>query len=175
MKRDCVQRSHFDLLHHFYIQHHREVMAYAMFFTRNEDDATDTLQDTFCKALDSLKKGTEVDNPRAWLMKIARNSMLRRRDRSRLENASWQKLAEVTPLHSNFTPRVLDQVLAESISEFVNTECTKDEQEIFVLRHFHEMNLSDIAELTNQPLTNIHRVLAGITSRVESKFSSLLG
>lgn len=175
LKRDRVKRARFDLLHHFYADHHREVMAYAMFFTRNEDDAVDTLQDTFCLALESLADGTHVDNPRAWLIKIARNSMVRRQTRQQMERASWQKHAETNPLTGNFAPKVLNLVLAENITQYVTRECTTEEQEIFVLRHYHEMNLTDIAEVTGQPLTNIHRVLAAITGRVEERFSSLAG
>lgn len=176
LKRDRLVRSSFDLLHHFYGQHHREVMAYAMFFTRNnEDDAVDTLQETFCSALESLQKGAEVENPRAWLMRIARNSMLRRRERQVLETTSWQRYAEVTPLSENFTPKVLNGVLADNITEFICRQCTAEEQEIFALRHFHEMGLSDIAEVVDQPLSNVHRVLEAITHRVERRYCSLMG
>jgi RNA polymerase sigma factor (sigma-70 family) len=176
LKRNRIERSQFDLLHHFYGQHHREVMAYALFFTKNnEEDAVDTLQDTFCAALESLQKGAEVDNPRSWLLKIARNSMLRRRERQVLETTSWQKYAEVTPLSENFTPKVLNGVLAESITDFIIRECTADEQEIFALRHFHEMNLADISEVVGQPLSNVHRVLDALTERVEKRYSNLSG
>lgn len=175
LKRDRVKRARFDLLHHFYEEHRREVMAYALFFTRNEEDAVDALQETFCLAMESLEGGAEVENPRAWLIKIARNSMIRRQERQKMERTSWQKHAENTPLHGNFTPKVLNLVLAENITDFVSNECTAEEQEIFTLRHFHEMNLADIAEVTGQPLTNIHRVLGGITTRVEERFSSLAG
>lgn len=175
MKRDRVKRSCFDLLNHFYAEHHREVMAYAMFFTRNEDDAVDTLQDTFCMALESLETGVEVENPRAWLIKIARNSMVRRKERQNLEVKSWQKHAEIHPLQNNFTPKALNGMLADSIATYVANECTPSEQELFVLRHFHEMNLADIAEVTGQATTNVHRVLNGITDRVQSRFSSLTG
>jgi RNA polymerase sigma factor (sigma-70 family) len=175
IKRDRVKRSHFDLLNHFYSEHHREVMAYAMFFTRNEDDSVDTLQDTFCMALESLQNGVDVENPRAWLIKIARNSMIRRKDRKNLEAKLWQRHAEMHPLQNNFTPKVLNGMLAESISAYVANECTPSEQELFVLRHFHEMNLAEIAEVTGQATTNVHRVLNGITDRVQARFSSLTG
>lgn len=176
LKRNRVERAHFDLLHHFYGQHHREVMAYALFFAKNnKDDAVDTLQETFCSALESLQKGTEVDNPRSWLLKIARNSMLRRCERQVLETTSWQKYAEVTPLSENFTPKVLNDVLADSITDFIIRECTADEQEIFALRHFHEMNLADISDVVGQPLSNVHRVLDAITERVERRYSNPTG
>jgi RNA polymerase sigma factor (sigma-70 family) len=175
LKRNRVKRSRFDLLHHFYEMHRREVMAYAVFFTRNEEDAVDTLQETFCLAMESLETGVDVENPRAWLIRIARNSMLRRKERQLLEQKSWQKHAEVSPLHGNFTPTLLSSILADRISDYVATECTMAEQEIFVLRHYHEMNLSDIADVTGQALTNVHRILAAITDRVQTRFSGIAG
>lgn len=70
---------------------------------------------------------------------------------------------------------MLNGVLAESIIDYICAECTEAEQEIFILRHFHEMNLAEVAEVTSQPLTNIHRVLTKLTDRVQERFSSLTG
>lgn len=98
LRRDRVKRSQFDLAHHFYVEHRREVMAFAVFFYKNEDDAVDTLQETFCLAIESLQSGVQVENPRAWLIKIARNIMLRRKGRSAMEAKSWQKHTELNPI-----------------------------------------------------------------------------
>lgn len=175
LKRNRVKRARFDLLYHFYETHHREVMSYALFFTRDEEDAVDTLQDTFCMAMESLEAGVNVDNPRSWLIKIARNSMIRRKERRQLEQKCWQKHAEENPLTGNFTTRLLNGILADNISDYVASECTPGEQEVFVLRHYHEMNLADIAQVTGQALTNVHRILATVTDRVQTRFSGIAG
>src|SRR5262249_9546666 len=115
------------------------------------------------------QNGTDVQNPRSWLIKIARNSMIRRRERQQLERTSWQKHAEINHVDGNFTPQLLNHMLAERITTYVHKECTPEEQEIFILRHYHEMNLMDIAEVTGKALTSIHRVLESITNRVENR------
>jgi DNA-directed RNA polymerase specialized sigma24 family protein len=66
-------------------------------------------------------------------------------------------------------------VLADTIIRFIRGHCSESEQEIFILRHYHQMNLTDIAEATNQSLTNVHRVLAVLTQRVKERFSGLAG
>lgn len=127
-------------------------------------------------AQENLSENTEtIENPRAWLIRIARNVLLRRQERSRQEALLWQKKALNEEKSTNFTAGVLNGVLAESITEYIRQEFTPFMQEVFVLRHFHEMNLAEIAEVTELPLTSVHRLLTAITDRVQQRYESLAG
>lgn len=53
-----------------------------------------------------------------------------------------------------------------SINDYVERDTTALEYEIFVLRHFHELNLAEIASIVDQPLTNVHRILTGLTGKI---------
>lgn len=176
LPRDRASRQRFDELSTYYEAHRREVMAYALYFTRNDEDAHDALQETFCLALENLtRKEQEIENPRAWLLRIARNVLLRKQDRARQEALLWKKKAEDGFKNSNFSLQVLDGVLAQSITEYIRREFSEPMQEIFILRHYHEMNLAEIAEVTELPVTSIHRMLGNITADVQTRFFSHTG
>ncbi len=151
-------------------------MAYALYFTRNDEDAHDALQETFCLAMESLaRKEQKIENPRAWLLRITRNVLLRKQDRTRQEALLWKKKSEDGDKNSNFSMQVLDGVLAQSITAHIRREFSEAMQEIFILRHYHEMNLAEIAEVTELPVTSIHRMLGNITAEVQSRFFSATG
>lgn len=176
LKRDSAKREKFDNLSSYYNSHRREVMAYTLYFTRNEEDAYDALQETFCLALENInQRNTEIENPRAWLLRIARNVMLRKQERKRQEALLWQKKAENEPRQNHFSIQVLDKILADNITNHIRSEFTEIMQEIFVLRHYHEMNLTDIATVTELPITTVHRLLEKITDQVQERFSSASG
>lgn len=176
LQRDTIRRNHFDHLSEFYESHRRELLSYTLYFTRNEEDAVDTLQETFCLAMEDLcANNTQVENPRAWLIRIARNIMLRRQSRARQEALLWQRKTESESRPNNFTPEILNGLLMDQILNFVQDQYTQSMQEIFILRHMHEMNLAEIAEVTELPLTTVHRLLEKITNDVQQRFCSKSG
>lgn len=85
------------------------------------------------------------------------------------------KKAENEPRQNHFSIQVLDKILADNITNHIRSEFTEIMQEIFVLRHYHEMNLTDIATVTELPITTVHRLLEKITDQVQERFSSASG
>ena len=176
LPRDQNRRHAFELLSIFYESYQRDVMAYALYFTRHEEDALDAVQETFCLAMENLNQTNEkIDNPRAWLMRIARNTLLRRRERARQEALIWKIKANEDVRITNFTVSVLNGMLAENVTDFIRREFTPILQEIFILRHFHELNLAEIAEIIQIPTTSVHRMLASVTNQVQQKFAGIGG
>ena len=56
-------------------QHYKAVLQYTYFLVGKRELAEDLTQDTFVKALKSTKKIETVEGQRAWLYKIARNTV----------------------------------------------------------------------------------------------------
>ena len=86
--------------------------------------------------------------------------------------ASWTQLRVEAPDSKHFSGQVLSAVLLQSIDEYVARDTTAQEYEIFVLRHFHELNLSEIPTVVDQPLTNVHRILSGLTGKIRRLYGS---
>jgi len=65
-------------------QHKGEVLGFLEHRTGCDSEAEDLLQEIFLKVLLQGKSFCELDNPRAWLFRVARNLLI---DRQRLANA----------------------------------------------------------------------------------------
>src|SRR4030095_11034608 len=56
-----------------YERHNREVWALAYARWLNADLAQDIMQETFLRLWRQIQEGAKIDNPRAWLLRVARN------------------------------------------------------------------------------------------------------
>src|SRR6187399_3039373 len=56
-----------------YERHNREVWALAYARWLNADLAQDIMQETFLRLWRQMLEGAKIDNPRAWLLRVARN------------------------------------------------------------------------------------------------------
>ena len=59
-----------------YEAHAADVFRYAMHLTGRREDAEDVVQFVFLRAYATLESGTELMNPRAWLMKATKHRSL---------------------------------------------------------------------------------------------------
>ncbi|MBA1147674.1 sigma-70 family RNA polymerase sigma factor [Ectothiorhodospiraceae bacterium WFHF3C12] len=60
-----------------------ELLGFLVSRTRHRDAAEDLLQDVFLKALRAGEGFCELDNPRAWLFRVARNALVDRQRREK--------------------------------------------------------------------------------------------
>jgi RNA polymerase sigma-70 factor (ECF subfamily) len=67
--------------------HERELLAFLAGRSRSRDEAEDILQETFAKALLQGRRFCALDNPRAWLFRVARNALV---DRARLAHPTME-------------------------------------------------------------------------------------
>lgn len=56
--------------------HEHELLAHLLHHTHNREQAEDLLQDVFLKSLRQGRSFCELDNPRAWLFRVARNAAI---------------------------------------------------------------------------------------------------
>ena len=64
------RRAEFEAL---YARHSREVWALAYARWMNADTAMDITQEAFLRLWKQWESGEEIQNPRAWLLRVARN------------------------------------------------------------------------------------------------------
>ncbi len=82
----------FDLL----LERHQQVVfSYILYTVRNKNLADDFFQETFCKAIVTIRQGryTESSRFRSWLMRIAHNLMIdyfrQKKNEKTLSNDGW--------------------------------------------------------------------------------------
>ncbi len=63
-------------------EHHRALLRYLVRLTGDEDQAADAVQESFARLLRTGERGERVEQPRAWLYRVATN-VVREQARSR--------------------------------------------------------------------------------------------
>lgn len=118
--------------------------------------AEDLTQDTFIKAIQSLKRGQYSDDNKfgSWLIRIAHNIVIDhfRRSKQRQEllssNYDYDLFATARFSEANVEQRmVYGQVLAD-VRSLLN-ELPMEQREVVLLRYYGDLSFKEIADLTN--------------------------
>ncbi len=124
-------------------EYYKDVLLYVKSLSKNDEVAEDITQDTFEKAMKSLKKFDGSTNVRAWLFKIAKNTYFTYYKRQQIykEGEALEYAAdERKPVLEN----LIDGEQALIIHRFLH-DMDEPYKEIFNLRVFGELSFEDIA------------------------------
>jgi RNA polymerase sigma-70 factor, ECF subfamily len=133
-------------------EHARTVFRVAYSVVRNHADAEDVAQEAFLRATRHGRLNS-IENPRAWLVKIAWRLAL-----DRVRRAPEETLDDVVgSLHSSDSP--LDEALSQEqrtrlLRKLVST-LPADLREVIVLSTVEEMRNSDIAQALGIPEVSV--------------------
>jgi len=144
--------SAFDTLLH---RHKQQLYNYIFFMVRDSDLAEDIFQDTFIKAITTIKQGRYIETGRfkSWIMRIAHNLMIDYFRQKRNENAVSNDDYEVD-LFNN--PALCDDTVEV---EMVKTQVLSDvkklirylpdsQREVLELRYYDDLSFKEIADVT---------------------------
>ncbi len=153
-------------------RHQDKLYSYILFIVRNEDMADDLFQETFVKAIITLRQGRYTENGKfyAWLTRIAHNLLIdqfrNERNDIMVREADTEKSADAMPL--------LFDTFRES--ELSNEQVLKDirrlmdhlpeaQREVIYMRYYQDMSFKEIAEATHVSInTALGRVRYGINN-----------
>lgn len=167
------RRTVFDGL---YRQHQREVWALAYARHLDSELALDITQEAFLRLWKEWEKGEVIDNPRAWLMRVARNlaedyakSAFHRNGTMPPQIMNGVKGPEWSPLEKlerEETSTQLHEVLAE---------LTETDRQLLTLRYALDYEASAIAELLGITTTAVHMRLSRARQRVAERMPQVPG
>lgn len=167
--RGPARRAEFESL---YEQHSREVWALAYARWMDSDLALDIMQEVFLRLWRQWEAGEDIQNPRAWLLKVARNlaedyakSAFRRNGTQPPEllngvRSSQPGAAEVLERQETFA-----QLRA------VLEELSPADREILTLRYALDYDANTIAERLNVAVTAVHMRLSRARQRLAERLS----
>jgi RNA polymerase sigma factor (sigma-70 family) len=123
-----------------YRKHVRDVYAFSLGILGNPDDAEDVTQTTFMNAYRALARGDGIDNPRAWLLKIAHN-VCRQRFRTAARRPQEVELAqELADAFVEEEPPAADEIRAALRHLAFN------QRTVLVLREIEGLSYAEIAD-----------------------------
>jgi RNA polymerase sigma-70 factor, ECF subfamily len=156
-----------------YQRHSREVWALAYARWMNADTALDITQEAFLRLWKKQEEGENIVNPRAWLLRVARNlaedhakSAFRRNGTHPPQTMNGVQSRGQSPLES-----LEKQETHAQVRELL-AELSKPDREILTLRYALEYNTDQIAELLGINATAVHMRLSRARHRLEERLKA---
>jgi RNA polymerase sigma-70 factor, ECF subfamily len=164
------RREEFEAL---YQQHSREVWALAYARWTDSDLALDVTQEAFMRLWKQWEAGEDIQNPRAWLLRVARNlaedyakSAFRRNGTQTPEVLSGIRSSQ--PMPSDDLEKREQFALLRAVLE----ELAPADREILTLRYALDYDANTIAERLEIAVTAVHMRLSRARQRLAEKLSS---
>lgn len=134
--------------------------GYAMVLTRNHDEAEDLVQETYCRAMQSMNRLRPDSNLKGWLFAILRNiwrNQLRRwRDGPQMSaieagDGASDHIAEPSKNpHDLYTSKMEIMQVRAAI-----TKLPTEFREVIFLREYEELSYREIAQVLNCPIGTV--------------------
>lgn len=156
-----------------YQRHSKEVWALAYARWMNADVALDIMQEAFLRLWKQWQDGSQIMNPRAWLLRVARNLA------EDFAKSSFRRNGTQAPQTMN-TVRGRDQLpldLLEREEMFgqLRTELerlTPPDREILTLKYALDYNAGQIAEILEINATAVHMRLSRARQRLAERLTA---
>jgi len=164
------RQADFEGLHQ---RHSREVWALVYARWLNADIALDITQETFLRLWKQWQNGEKIDNPRAWLLRVARNlaedhakSAFRRNGTHEPATMNGVKAQDLQPLESLEKKETFAQVRQ------MLKELSPADREILTLRYALDYNANKIATILHINATAVHMRLSRARQRLAERLEA---
>ena len=137
-------------------RHQVRVYNYILRVVKNEDVANDIFQETFVKAIMTIKQGryTESGKVLAWISRIAHNLIIDYYRQEKSENLQSADLSGVDILNRKelCEDTIEDVLIQEQILndvKYLIQELPPLQREVLNMRYYQNLSFKEIAEITN--------------------------
>jgi RNA polymerase sigma-70 factor (ECF subfamily) len=165
-----ARRAEFESL---YDQHSRDVWALAYARWMDSDQAMDITQEAFLRLWKQWAIGEEIQNPRAWLLRVARNlaedyakSAFRRNGTQPPEMLDGVRSKQPMPIEKLERDELFAQLRA------ILEELAPGDREILTLRYALDYDTNAIADRLEIAATAVHMRLSRARQRLAERLTS---
>ena len=137
-------------------RHQDRIFNYILRVIKNEDIANDIFQETFVKAIQTIRQGRYTENGKfpAWISRIAHNLIIDYYRQEKSENLQSADLEDVDVLNRKelCEETIEDVIISEQIRDDVKYligELPPLQREVLVMRYYQGLSFKEIAEITN--------------------------
>lgn len=137
-------------------RHKDRVFSYILHIVKNRDQAEDIFQETFVKAIMTIKQGRYTDSGKfsAWISRIAHNLIIDFYRQEKAENTVSTDSEETDMLNrrdlaeENVEDRLVSEQIQEDVRRIIDA-LPESQREVLVMRYYRDMSFKEIAEATN--------------------------
>lgn len=137
-------------------RHQNRIFNYILRIIKNEDLANDIFQETFVKAIMTIKQGRYTDNGKfpAWISRIAHNLIIDYYRQEKTENLQSSDIDDVDVLNRKelCEDTIEDIMISEQIRadvKYLIDELPPLQREVLDMRYYKNLSFKEIAEATN--------------------------
>lgn len=137
-------------------RHQSRVFSYILHIVKNRDLAEDIFQETFVKAIMTIKQGRYSGNGKfaAWITRIAHNLVIDYYRQEKSENTVSTDEEETNLLNRKdlCEDNIEDAMVVEQIHKDVKRiveALPESQREVLVMRYYRNMSFKEIADATN--------------------------
>lgn len=136
-------------------RYQQKLFSYIFFIVRNQEMAEDIFQETFVKAITTLKQGRYVADGRfgAWLTRIAHNLVIDSFRQERNENTISNDEVEVDLFNDadlcddNIEMRMVNEQVLGDVRRLVDA-LPDNQREVLYMRYYQDLSFKEIAAIT---------------------------
>ena len=136
-------------------RHQNRIFNYILRIIKNEDIANDIFQETFVKAINTIRQGRYTENGKfpAWISRIAHNLIIDYYRQEKAENLQSSDLTDVNILNRKelCEQTIEDIIISDQIREDVKyliQELPDLQREVLEMRYYKNLSFKEIAETT---------------------------
>ncbi len=136
-------------------RHQNRVFNYILRIIKNEDIANDIFQETFVKAIMTIKQGRYTENGKfpAWISRIAHNLIIDYFRQEKSENLQSADLEDIDILNRKdlCEQTIEDIMISEQITSDVRSlieELPELQKQVLNMRYYQNLSFKEIAEIT---------------------------
>lgn len=167
-------------------RHKNRVYTYILLIVRNRDLAEDIFQESFMKAIVTIKQGRYVDNGKfySWVTRIAHNLIIDLFRRERNENTvSNEEFADVDLFNDarlcdeNVEDELVRNQVFSDVRKLIH-HLPENQKEVVRMRYYEDRSFKEIADMTgvsiNTALGRMRYAVLNIRRMAEEKDISLV-
>lgn len=136
-------------------RHQDRIYNYILRIVKNDDVANDIFQETFVKAIQTIRLGRYTENGKfpAWISRIAHNLIIDYYRQEKSENHQSADLTEIDVLNRKelCEATIEDVIISNQIRDDVKyliKELPELQREVLMMRYYQGLSFKEIAEIT---------------------------
>lgn len=136
-------------------RHKQHIYAYIIYTVKDTDLADDIFQDTFIKAITTIRQGkyTETGKFKAWIMRIAHNLIIdmfrQKKQENTISNDSYEfdLLNNLNLCDDTFESQLVKAQVMQDVKKLVCYLPDK-QREVLEMRYYKDLSFQEIADIT---------------------------
>lgn len=162
MSPSTSSKAQQQLIGELYLQHHDWLIQWLRYRIRHPFNAADIVQDTFVRLIQAKHKLASIQEPKAYLINIAKHVLIDQHRRNVIETNYLKNLYDEAQLGQEL---IQDNTIEDTIQilDFLSVALGKTTAKVrqsFILYYIEGYSQTEIAELTGKSLRSIQGYLA---------------